>query len=90
MERFALMNSWPHMRHLHIPVRMATSGSESAGESRGRWLFRSIGIPAPVCQYEVYGEDGVLRGTCDWGWPDLRRLGEFDGNVSTDVSSDRG
>ncbi|MFZ2014790.1 MAG: hypothetical protein WAV00_13285 [Nocardioides sp.] len=81
MEHFTLMNSWPPMRHLHIPVRMATSKADGAGESRGRWLFRITGIPAPLCQYEVYGADGTLRGTCDWGWPEYRQLGEFDGKV---------
>jgi hypothetical protein len=79
--RFELMGSWPHMRHLHIPVRMANGKSESAGESRGRWHFRSIGVPAPQCQFEVYDADGILRGTCDWAWPEHRTLGEFDGRA---------
>jgi hypothetical protein len=79
--RFELMSAWPHMRHLHIAVRMANGRSESAGETRGRWLFRSLGLPAPVCQYEVRDADGVLRGTCDWGWPDYGQLGEFDGKI---------
>jgi hypothetical protein len=79
--RFELMASWPHMRHLHIPVRMATGKADGAGESRGRWLFRTIGLPAPQCQFEVYDAGGVLRGTCDWAWPDFKQLGEFDGRI---------
>lgn len=79
--RFELMESWPHMRHLHIPVRMAEGGSESAGESRGRWQFRAIGLPAPQCQFEVHDSAGALRGVCDWAWPEHRQLGEFDGRV---------
>jgi hypothetical protein len=79
--RFQLMASWPFMRHLHIAVRMASPRSESPGESRGRWLFWTLGLPAPVCQFQVYDADGVLRGTCDWGWPEHEHLGEFDGRV---------
>jgi hypothetical protein len=79
--RFAIMGAWPFMRHLHIAVRMATGKSESPGESRGRWLFWTLGLPAPECQFEVYDGSGVLRGTCDWGWPELKQLGEFDGKI---------
>lgn len=79
--RFADMNHWPRFRHLHIPVRMADGRSESVGESRGRWLFWCFRLPAPVPQFEVWDEDGDLRGTCDWGWPELKSLGEFDGKA---------
>ena len=34
-----------------------------------------------MCQFQVYDADGVLRGTCDWGWPEQEHLGEFDGRV---------
>lgn len=78
-QRFEVMGSWPFIRHLHIPVRMATGKAESPGESRGRWLFWALGLPAPICQFEVYDATGVLRGTCDWGWPERKQLGEFDG-----------
>jgi hypothetical protein len=79
--RFDLMGTWPHMRHLHIPVRMATGKSESPGESRGRWHFRAIGLPAPTCQFEVHDSTGALRGVCDWAWPEYGQLGEFDGKI---------
>ncbi|WP_395694684.1 type IV toxin-antitoxin system AbiEi family antitoxin domain-containing protein [Nocardioides sp.] len=72
---------WPGMQHLHVPVRMATGRSESIGEARGYWLFRTAHVPAPVQQLEVRDERGVLLGTCDWGWPDLLTLGEFDGRL---------
>jgi hypothetical protein len=74
------LGNWKGMQHLHIPVRMATGRSQSVGESRGRWLFRQSHLPAPVPQYEVYDGDRLV-GTCDWGWPDLDTLGEFDGWV---------
>jgi hypothetical protein len=79
--RFRLMSTWPRMRHLHVPVRMATELSQSAGESRGRWLFWTFGLPAPQCQFEVRDASGILRGTCDWGWPCCGLLGEFDGVI---------
>lgn len=81
MAQFALMSHWPFTRHLHVVVRMADGGSQSPGESRGRWLFRCSGIPAPRLQYEVFDDQGVLRGTTDWAWPELGALGEFDGYV---------
>lgn len=78
--QFDLMAHWPRVRHLHVPVRMATDKAESVGESRGLWLFWKEHIPAPVLQYEVY--DGTrLVGRTDWGWPTAPGLGEFDGKV---------
>ncbi len=79
--RFRAMGSWPGVRHLHIPVRLADPMAESVGESRGLWIFWTVGIPRPTVQFEVYGADGTLRGTCDWGWPEARLLGEFDGKI---------
>jgi hypothetical protein len=79
--RFEVMQHWPFVRHLHVSVRIADGRAATIGESRGRWLFRSTGIPAPVLQYEVYDADGVLIGTCDYGWPEHRALGEFDGKI---------
>lgn len=78
--QFDVMAHWPKVRHLHVPVRMATNLSESVGESRGLWLFWSQHLPAPVLQYDVH-EGGRLVGRTDWGWPRHRGLGEFDGAV---------
>jgi len=79
--RFEEMSQWPGTQKLHIPLRMADARSASVGESRGFWLFRTSGIPAPQPQFEVHDADGVLRGTCDWGWPEHGVLGEFDGRI---------
>lgn len=79
--RFEQMAHWPRTQHLHVPVRMADGGADKPGESRGRWLFRRSGIPAPVVQYEVRADDGTLIGTTDWGWPEHGLLGEFDGRA---------
>jgi hypothetical protein len=81
VRQFEQMAHWPFTRHLHVVVRMANGRSMSPGESRGRWLFRCSGIPAPVLQYEVRGPDGLVMGTTDWAWPDHGALGEFDGFV---------
>lgn len=80
-ERFDQMHRWRGTQHLHLPIRMADGRADGAGESRGRWLFRVSGLPAPELQYEVYRADGTLVGICDWAWPDQGLLGEFDGRV---------
>jgi hypothetical protein len=81
MERFKQMQHWPGIRHLHIPVRMADGRSASPGESRGRWFCWRHNLPAPQLQYDVYDDQGLLRGTCDWCWPASRLLGECDGKA---------
>lgn len=79
--QFTTMQHWPRLRRLHVPVWMADGRSASVGESRGRWLFWSAGLPAPVLQYEVHAADGRLIGATDWAWPDHGVLGEFDGQA---------
>jgi len=79
--KFASMSTWRGMRHLHVPMRMADGRSANAGESRGRWLFWVLHLPAPDLQVRIHDENGVLRGTCDWAWRDRGMLGEFDGEL---------
>jgi hypothetical protein len=79
--QFTIMEHWPYTQHLHVPVRMADGRSQSVGESRGRWLFRWCGLPAPVLQYEVRDPSGDLIGITDWAWPGQGVLGEFDGRT---------
>ncbi|MGN6129759.1 MAG: type IV toxin-antitoxin system AbiEi family antitoxin domain-containing protein [Nocardioidaceae bacterium] len=78
---YPLLERWPHSRSLQIPIRLADGGAESAGESRGRYLLYTQHIPMPELQYEVRDRNGVLLGTCDFGWPAHHLLGEFDGKV---------
>lgn len=80
-DQFACVASWPGMRHVHIPIRLASARSHSVGESRGFWLFWAARLPMPELQHEVRDDGGVLRATCDWGWPELDTYGEFDGAV---------
>jgi hypothetical protein len=79
--QFALMQHWPHVRHLHVPVRMADGRAASVGESRGRWWFSRTGIPAPDLQHEVRDHDGSLIGVTDWWWEQFETFGEFDGKI---------
>ena len=78
--QFDLMAHWPHVRHLHVPVRMSTDKAESVGESRGLWLFWIEHLPAPALQHEVF-VGGRLVGRTDWAWPKHGGLGEFDANA---------
>lgn len=80
-EAFDVLQHWPFMRHLQVPVRMADPRSGSVGESRGRWIFRVLGIPSPELQFEVFDRDGNLVGMTDWAWPEERTFGEFDGKI---------
>ena len=75
------MSRWGRTRHLHVPVRMADGRADGPGESRGRWLFRRAGLPAPDLQHHVYRLDGTLAGITDWAWEEHGVLGEFDGRV---------
>jgi hypothetical protein len=56
-------------------------GSESVGESRSRVALDRAGLPPPVLQWKVTDRDGELIGRTDFGWPQLRTVGEFDGRV---------
>lgn len=79
-DQFDVMAHWPRVRHLHVPVHMATDKAESVGESRGLWLFFVEHLPAPTLQHEVI-VDGRLIGRTDWAWLTRRGLGEFDGKI---------
>lgn len=54
--------------------------AESPGESLARIRMAQWGIPTPQLQYEV--RDGArLIARCDFAWPELGILGEFDGDI---------
>jgi len=76
----ALRHGWPGMRSARRSVAFLDRRSESVGESYSRVVMVRTGIPRPTPQYEVW--DGhVLVGRTDFGWEELRTLGEFDGKV---------
>lgn len=55
--------------------------AESVGESRSRVALHRAGLPTPQPQWEVRDGRGRLLGRADFGWPDWRVVGEFDGRV---------
>lgn len=81
MTTFSAMQHWRLTRHLHIPIRMTDARYTTVGESRGQWLCWAFGLPAPEPQFQVVDADGIILGTCDWGWPNHGVLGEFDGRL---------
>lgn len=62
-------------------IAFADGRSESVGESRSRVAILRAGLPVPVLQWEVIGRDGRWLGRTDFGWPKLRTVGEFDGEI---------
>jgi hypothetical protein len=62
-------------------LAFADGGARSPGESRSRVAMWRAGLPAPVLQHEVLDHDGRSLGFADFGWPERRTVGEFDGRV---------
>jgi len=61
-------------------VGFADGRSESVGESRSRVALYRAGLPSPEPQWEVH-RGGLLLGRVDFGWPESRVVGEFDGRI---------
>ena len=55
--------------------------SESPGESYSRVVMHERGLPPPQLQHEIVDDFGLLVARCDFAWPELRTVGEFDGLV---------
>lgn len=53
--------------------------SESPGESVSRVDLDHIGVPPTELQYDVFADDGTFIGRSDFGWPEHKTLGEYDG-----------
>jgi hypothetical protein len=62
-------------------VGFADGRTEGVGESRSRVAIARARLPVPVPQWEVYDHRGCLLGRTDFGWPQLRTVGEFDGRI---------
>jgi len=60
-------------------VELAGSLSESAGESRCRWVFLALGLPAPVQQASIIDHTGRQVGRVDFLFAEQRVIVEFDG-----------
>ncbi len=59
-------------------VSLADGRSGSPGETRTRLVFLEQGLPPPELQFHVVGADGRDY-VADFGWRDLRTVGEYDG-----------
>jgi hypothetical protein len=57
----------------------ADGRSESPGESRSRVRMRRLGLPEPVLQMPIPTRFGTYF--VDFGWPQYRAVGEFDGLI---------
>jgi len=75
------MKHWPRTLRLELTLRLADGRSESVGETRARYLFWRMGLPAPELAYKIYDEAGRLVAVCDFAWPEHGVYGEFDGKV---------
>jgi hypothetical protein len=61
-----------------LVARLADGTSESAGESRTRWLLHVVGLPAPEPQAWIWGEGG-FSARVDFLFRAERVVVEFDG-----------
>lgn len=72
---------WPGVPLARSAIDLADGRSESVGESVSRVRFLTHGLPKAVPQWVVSDGAGVVVGRCDFAWPELRTLGEFDGRA---------
>jgi G:T-mismatch repair DNA endonuclease (very short patch repair protein) len=59
-------------------AQLADGTAESPQESRLRLLFGRVGLPAPVAQFRVFDDEGLV-GRVDFAYPDLKIAIEYDG-----------
>ena len=81
LERYALMERWPHTLRTGLVLRWADHRIESVGESRTQHLILSNGLPTPVPQYAITNAAGRVVAYVDFAWPELGVFLEFDGKV---------
>jgi hypothetical protein len=78
--RYQAMTWWPYTLKTDLVLNLVDGRSESAGESRTRYLCWRQGLPAPVPQFEVF-DGGVMVARLDLAWPELGVWLEFDGKA---------
>ncbi len=69
---------WPGVRRAAGWVAFADGRAESPLESVGRWRMHQAELPPPDLQVLIRDVDGPI-GRVDFGWQDLRTVGEADG-----------
>jgi hypothetical protein len=72
---------WPGTPAARRVIAFADGRSANVGESRSRVALQRAGLPAPVLQWAVVDRDARLIGYTDFGWPEQRVVGEFDGRI---------
>lgn len=77
--RYESMEFWPGTLHTDLVLRLADGRSESVGETRSRQICWRENLPAPIPQFEVHDENGVMIGRVDLAWPEHGVFLEFDG-----------
>ncbi|KUG57454.1 hypothetical protein AVL62_13605 [Serinicoccus chungangensis] len=65
-------------------VELASGLSESAGESRTRWLLLTLGLPLPEQQAQIVDRDGSFVARVDFLYRDRGVVVEFDGMLKYD------
>ena len=70
---------WPGVPAARRSVAFADGRAESVGESRSRVALARAGVPTPVLQMPVRHAGGTAY--VDFGWPEQRTIGEFDGKA---------
>ena len=71
---------WPYSLRTRLVLKLADERSESAGESRVRYLCWCESLPTPIPQFEII-DRGRLVARLDLAWPELGVWLEFDGAV---------
>lgn len=67
--------------HTRTVAQHANGLSESAGETRCRWLFHVLGLPTPVLQAAIHDPEGRFIGRVDFLFAEESTIVEFDGLV---------
>jgi predicted transcriptional regulator of viral defense system len=72
---------WPGLPAARRVVGFVDGCSESVGESRSRVAMARFRLPRPVSQFVITDDRGMSIGRADFGWPEFRTIGEFDGRA---------
>ena len=71
----------PGNKRFRDVLAFADAKAESPLESLSRVSIARAGLPTPVLQHQVRSAHGMVVATSDFGWPELRTVGEADGRL---------
>lgn len=66
------------MARIRAAYSVLDAASESPGESRARFLLVTKGVPAPVCNLDIWA-NGRWIARVDMAWPEQKVVVEYDG-----------